>query len=156
MNVQYKGNDVPVQIDSITGTLNYIQEHILPEIFKDDTTITDKLIYSKISKNSNIEKTVTSLCNKDIDDKFICLYSYGSNTQKMLSIIEIFKKVKSEKDSKQIRQWNKMITFKNIEEGRNELLEKKTIVPILITLMTTSDSLTSSIFQNDKNMFTQQ
>ena len=49
-----------------------------------------------------------------------------------------------------------MITFKNIEEGRNELLEKKTIVPILITLMTTSDSLTSSIFQNDKNMFTQQ
>lgn len=156
MTVQYKGNDIPIQIDSIAGTLNYIQEHILPEMFKDDPTITGKLIYSKISKNSNIEKTVTSLCNKDIDDKFICLYSYGPNTQKMLSIIEIFKKVKSEKDSKQIRQWNKMITFKNIEEGRNELLEKKTIVPILITLMTTSDSLTSSIFQNDKNMFTQQ
>lgn len=156
MTVQYKGNDIPVQIDSITDTLNYIQEHILPEIFKDDPSITEKVIYTKISKNSNIEKTVTALYNKDIDDKFICLYSYGSNTQKMLSIIEILKKVKSEKDSKQTRQWNKMITFRNIEEGRNELLEKKTIVPILITLITTSDTLTSSIFQNDKNMFTQQ
>ncbi|KAG0661196.1 hypothetical protein C6P45_001416 [Maudiozyma exigua] len=156
MTVQYKGTDVPVQISSITNTLNYIQEHILPDIFEDDPTITEKLIYSKISKNSNIEKTVTALCNKEIDDKFICLFSYGSNIQKMLSIVEIFKKVKTEKDLKQMRQWNKMISLKNIEEGRNELLEKKTIVPILITLITTSESLTSPIFQNDKNMFTQQ
>ncbi|SMN22480.1 similar to Saccharomyces cerevisiae YGR030C POP6 Subunit of both RNase MRP and nuclear RNase P [Maudiozyma saulgeensis] len=156
MTVLYKGSDIPVELNSTSATLNFIQEHIVPDLLRDDPTLTEKIIFNKISKNSNIERTVDILCQKDSVNNFICIYSYGPHLQKLLSIVEIFKKVKSDTSDVKINQWNKMAMFKTVEEGRNELLEKKTIVPILITFITTSQSLASPVFENDKNMFTKQ
>ncbi|CAB4256777.1 similar to Saccharomyces cerevisiae YGR030C POP6 Subunit of both RNase MRP and nuclear RNase P [Maudiozyma barnettii] len=156
MTVQYKGADIPVELSSTSNTLNFIQEHIIPDLLRDDPTLQEKIIFNKISKNSSIEKVVDRLCQKDSENHFICIYSYGPHLQKLLSIVEIFKKVKTEKDNVKINQWTKMAMFKTVEEGRNELLEKKTIVPILITFITVSASLTSPVFENDQNMFTNQ
>lgn len=40
-----------------------------------------------------------------------------------------------------LHQWNKLTSFDIIKEGRNELLEKKLKVPILIAFVSGSDAM---------------
>ena len=65
----------------------------------------------------------------------------------MLSSIEIYKKTmqsrkseaKSATDNLEPVQWNKLLRFRSLL-GRNELLEKKVMVPIMITIIAPSGS----------------
>ena len=65
-------------------------------------------------------------------DTFV-LVAYGVHVQKALSIIEIFK---TTENGKALHQFNKLDSFIEIKAGRNELLDRKVNLPILITLFT--------------------
>ena len=123
----------------------------------DDSKNSTLIQYHGVSKNDNIKQSVNKL-NKQIDadnesfekQRALCIYSYGPHIQKMLSILEIFKKSYSNNDKK-LYQWNKLTSFDIIGEGRNELLEKRLKVPILVTLVSDSETMDLNL-----NLFSKQ
>lgn len=152
----YNNTKTDLDLKSASDTLHYIEEQVIPGLLQNDKDFVGKILFQKISKNDNIERVVNKLNTFDLNNNFVCIYSYGPHVQKMLSIVEIFKKMKTVNKDTKIIQWNKLTMFKLIEEGRNELLEKKTIIPICITFITCSETLTSTVFENDQNKFTKQ
>ncbi|CCC66759.1 hypothetical protein NCAS_0A02010 [Naumovozyma castellii] len=100
-----------------------------------------------ITKNANIKHTVDKLQGLlESTEGFVCLEAHGPHLQKMLSILEITKKVIKEKDtSTTIHQWNRMLSFQSIQPGRNELLERKINIPILICFISTSSDLANDL-----------
>lgn len=132
LNVQYNGQLAPIDLTHQFQCMEYIQNHVIPSCM-DGTIEIGTISYRKITKNDNIKETIDKL--ETLDTPYVCLYSYGPHIQKLLSIVEILKKVLLEKQVDTPRQWNKLTCFNLTTEGRNELLEKHTRVPILITMI---------------------
>ncbi|QLQ81581.1 hypothetical protein HG537_0F03420 [Torulaspora globosa] len=127
--IQYDGLDAGIDLGDQESSMKYIYDNIISNCIEGSDNIGDGIIlYRKITKNDNIKQTIDKLENTDC--QYTCLYSYGPHIQKMLSIVEIFKRKVS-----CVKQWNKLTCFIVTKEGPNELIEKHTRVPILITVI---------------------
>ena len=142
--VYYNEISRDLDISSSTQCLRFLKETVIPSLANNGNNSTS-IQYHGISKNDNIKKSVNKL-DKQINiadrslglQQVVCIFSYGPHIQKMLSILEIFKKgyIKS---NKKIYQWNKLTSFDIKREGRNELQEERLKVPILVTLVSDSE-----------------
>lgn len=149
--VRYDGIDAPIDLGDQESTMKYIHDHIISSCIEG---IGDGIIsYRKVTKNDNIKQTIDKL--ESVESQYICLYSYGPHIQKMLSIVEIFKRILLGKASS-LRQWNKLTCFVLTTEGRNELLEKQTKVPILITVVEMPSTAERPSIELSLKGFTQQ
>ncbi|CAH02196.1 ribonuclease P/MRP protein subunit POP6 [Kluyveromyces lactis] len=129
--IEVEGIDPSTYVECST----YIKEKIIPETLRSagwnnasETSVGAIISYSK---NSNIKQCVDQLAAITADT--FVLVAYGVHVQKALSIIEIFK---TTENGKALHQFNKLDSFIEIKAGRNELLDRKVNLPILITLFT--------------------
>ncbi|KOG99529.1 ribonuclease P/MRP protein subunit POP6 [Saccharomyces eubayanus] len=145
--VYYGESNTNLDISSYTQCLLFLQESIIPPLTNNSDNGT-LIQYHGISKNDNIKQSIDKLSkqitasavNLEQQQHVLCVFSYGPHIQKMLSILEIFRKSYT-KDHESLHQWNKLTSFDVIKEGRNELLEKKLKVPILITFVSGSNAM---------------
>ncbi|CCF58976.1 hypothetical protein KAFR_0F03800 [Kazachstania africana CBS 2517] len=151
--VIYNGAETSLDLSSISETLTFIEQVVIPNIFQNDQeNLLRSVKFLKVSKNDSIKSSVDKLQSFTFHKDTVCLYSYGPHIQKLLSIVEI---AKSTIDTN-CKQWNKLTNFELSQEGRNELLEKRTIVPILIAFLTISEEFNYDFFKNELNGFTKQ
>lgn len=127
--ILFHGRVVDVELTNYKLCFQFIRDNLVSNFinnFSDEDFI-------EISKNSKITKTVSSIQDKlKLETRRIPLIicSYGSHIQKSLSIIEIFKSLSG--NHQNYKQLNKLSEFTYIIPGRNELLEQKINIPILI------------------------
>ncbi|EJS43693.1 pop6p [Saccharomyces arboricola H-6] len=144
-SVYYNETNANLDLNSCGQCLRFLQETIIPSLANDSNN-SSSIQYHGISKNDNIKQSINKLDkqttaaagNSGKQQQVLCVFSYGPHIQKMLSILEIFRK-KCIKDNKKLHQWNKLTSFDITKEGRNELLDKKLKVPILITFISDSE-----------------
>lgn len=151
-NVYFNSQLINVDLKDQSSTNKYIQEVLIRNFINSDPDLFDEIIFRKVTKNDKINEAVNKLSSFIDQKKVYCLYSYGPHIQKMISIIEIFKR----SQDINLTQWNKLANFELVEQGRNELLSKKTKVPILIAFLKFDKDFTSLTFENDKNCFSKQ
>ncbi|CDO92271.1 unnamed protein product [Kluyveromyces dobzhanskii CBS 2104] len=139
--IELEGIDASNYVECST----YIKDKIIPETLRSAgwDSSSEKPIDSimSYSKNSNIKQCVDQLVAKTPDS--FAIVSYGIHIQKALSIIEIFKSTES---GKPLHQFNKLDTFVEVKPGRNELLDRKVNVPILITIFSKQNIKTLTKF----------
>lgn len=122
--------------------MDLIQNEIIQRILGDKKFLyQDNVRFRKITKNDNIKQTIDKLQKDNLKEEIQCFYSYGIHLQKMLSVIEIYKRVVKNSSTK-LEQYNKLTNFVAIEEGRNVLLEKKTRIPVLIVFISAEQNKT--------------
>lgn len=148
--------DHPTDLDLAdqSGIFEFIKSQIILTLLNNDQKLIATTSFFKINKNNKIKITIDNIAKFD-NDNLVCLFAYGPHLQKLLSVVELYKsKIIS---SKEFRQWNKLTSFDVQSEGRNELLEKKVKVPIMITFITTNPKLFQlPQFQNEEIGFTEQ
>lgn len=144
----YQQKDVDVDPSNHSDVTAYISNVILPDTLRNcgmsesTTPLTGNssksvdITYVTFSKNSNIKQSVDSLVKKAGMNNDIVVVSYGMHIQKTLSIIEIFKSTDA---GKKLHQFNRLDSFVEVKPGRNELLDHKVNIPILITAFTIED-----------------
>ena len=150
--ILYNNEETNLDLSKQVETSNFIKDKIIEDLvaFLGDEEIANNIDYQKITKNCNIHQVVERL--KKTSHKWLCIYGYGEHLQKMISIIEIYK----QKQEKQCRQWNRLFSFQSIETGRNELLEKRKKIPILISFITYGNDPEPLIFQEESYNFSKQ
>ncbi|EDO15985.1 hypothetical protein Kpol_499p13 [Vanderwaltozyma polyspora DSM 70294] len=138
--------------------LNLIENLILDQVLLNEKKKIEKSI--KITKNDNIKKSIDRLLklfSNDTDGgkRTICLYSLGNNLQKLLTILQIFKKI--QKNTVKIIQYNKLTSFNQVTNKKgNELLESKKFIPILIVILTTEKITDNNSLNLESLGFTRQ
>ena len=143
----------PVDPGVRNDVFQYVRNSIVPSILQDDKEIQKHIIYHRVILGDSVAKCTKRFAEQDPSTHLLCIYAYGPHIQKMVSAVEVYKKTLGQT---KVTQWNKMTMFRLVEPGVNELLEKKTIVPILVTFITTSEALNSPVFDNDLHQFTKQ
>lgn len=140
----YQQKDVDVDPSNHSDVTAYISNVILPDTLRNcgmsesTTPLTGNssksvdITYATFSKNSNIKQSVDSLVKKAGMNNDIVVVSYGMH----ISIIEIFKSTDA---GKKLHQFNRLDSFVEVKPGRNELLDHKVNIPILITAFTIED-----------------
>ncbi|KAJ9572548.1 uncharacterized protein HLK63_K03839 [Nakaseomyces glabratus] len=134
--VQYEGTNVEIDLSNFSQCSEYIKNQILPTMLGEPNTEFN-YITTKVSKNDKIKDKVSSLEKNVKDNNFVIIVSYGDHIQKMVTIVEILKK-NFAKDTI-LHQWNRLHSFEHIKPGKNELLEVRTKVPIMVTALSLAD-----------------
>ncbi|CAL9734118.1 ribonucleases P/MRP protein subunit Pop6p [Monosporozyma servazzii] len=152
--VLYSEHPTDLDLTNQVQSYKYIQEIIIPNLLVDDNKLLTCIKYFKVTKNDKIKSILENL-QKHQQTGLICLYGYGPHLQKLLSIIELYKtKIL---DNTPFKQYNKLTSFDVISQGRNELLDRKTKVPILISFFTINEAFFNlDTFTNEKYGFTEQ
>lgn len=146
--VLFEGIKTDLNIENTAECSDYIRDKIVLKLFKRNLLEDSNVCVKHLNKNSNIKKSVSELQTSfSAKKKTLVICSYGMHIQKMLSILEIFKaSLTQEKDKKEekasscFQQHNKLACFTLVTVGRNELLDKKTSVPILVTVIASPEN----------------
>lgn len=154
--VEYEDKVAQIELANQSQCMQFIKDVVIPSLFNDSGNLLNEVSYRKVTKNDNIQQTIEKL--EKASSQLLCIYSYGTHIQKMLSILEIFKKVmkKDPNGTDELHQWNKLTSFVCTREGRNELLERRTRVPILITLVRLSTLSPAFVLKLEQAGFTVQ
>lgn len=148
--ITFMGKEHNVDINSQSHCNDIILEHITDGILTNELAPSFSML--KINKNQNIKDRVETLLKSEL--KNYCLFAYGPHIQKLLSVVEIFK---SKQKDMNLIQYNKLQNFEVVENGPNELIEKKIRVPVLICFLLSDKSLCNrDIFRDESNQFTKQ
>lgn len=133
--LEFDNEALDADLNDQIGSMNLIEKQVIPRLLGQSTWLNASNIkYRKITKNDNIKQTIHKLEKGDLKEEIQCIYSYGNHLQKMLSVIEIYKKVLEAKSIK-CQQYNRITCFTSVQEGRNLLLEKKIRVPIMVVFI---------------------
>lgn len=133
--LEFDNEALDADLNDQIGSMNLIEKQVIPRLLGQSTWLNASNIkYRKITKNDNIKQTIHKLEKCDLKQEIQCIYSYGNHLQKMLSVIEIYKKVLEAKSIK-CQQYNRITCFTSVQEGRNLLLEKKIRVPIMVVFI---------------------
>ncbi|CAR25368.1 ribonuclease P/MRP protein subunit POP6 [Lachancea thermotolerans CBS 6340] len=131
----YLNAETGLEASDSPGCFQYIADKVLPSLLGELDL--PKCYVRYLSKNTKIEEYVADLASQFADNKALVLYSYGSHVQKAVTIIELAKRrIAVETPGAGLDHRNKLSRFVNIVPGRNELLERKINVPILVALIT--------------------
>lgn len=154
--VEYEDKVVQIELANQSQSMQFIKDVVIPSLLNESHGVLNELTYRKVTKNDSIQQAIEKL--EKVSSQFLCIYSYGAHIQKMLSILEIFKKVmkKDPNGTGELHQWNKLTSFVCTQQGRNELLEKRTRVPILISLVRMSTLLPAFVLELEQAGFTAQ
>lgn len=155
--VEFDGEETQLDLADQAGCMQFIRDQVIPGCIDNCQDLEgDALAFRKITKNDSIQQTLEKL--EAGKARFQCLYSYGPHIHKLLSVVEIFKKMESNKTGEKAlpRQWNKLSCFVSVQQGRNELLEKRTRVPILIVVIERPSSSSGESRDLPLKRFTQQ
>ncbi|QLG70904.1 hypothetical protein HG535_0A08500 [Zygotorulaspora mrakii] len=140
--VEFENSVLDIDLKDQRRSMDLIQNEIIQRILGDKKFLyQDNVRFRKITKNDNIKQTIDKLQKDNLKEEIQCFYSYGIHLQKMLSVIEIYKRVVKNSSTK-LEQYNKLTNFVAIEEGRNVLLEKKTRIPVLIVFISAEQNKT--------------
>lgn len=136
--VEYSNKETDLQLLNYSQCLKFIQEHVVPDMLAGSNINGNEITYRKITKNDNIRETVDKLQSDPLP--VTCIFTYGPHIQKMLSILEIYKKViyENSDDSRsniKIHQWNKLSWFTNKVDSKNELIQTCKRIPIMLTVV---------------------
>lgn len=152
--VEYCNKETGLQLPNYSECLKFIREHVVPDMVAGSIT-DNETGYYKVTKNDSIRRMVEKLQLESTPT--VCVFSYGAHIQKMLSILEIYKKtINKEKKDVKIHQWNKLNWFVNKVESRNELIHSSKRVPILVVVITRGDDEISGKIQLESKGFTRQ
>lgn len=154
--VFYCGHPVEIDLLDQVNSYKYIKEVIIPNQLLDDTELLSKIKYFKITKNDKIKNLLENL-KKHQNDGIICMFAYGQHLQKILSVVELYKTKILLAEKTEFKQWNKLLSFDVISQVKNELLDKKIKVPILLIFITTNkEYFNLKTFTNETNGFCEQ
>lgn len=132
--VLFNGLDTGVSLDNYSQCFEYIKT-ILPF---------DGISVEKVTKNDKISSKVTKLRDALTERHSVVVISYGDHVQKMASVVEIAKNGVDNVD-----QYNKLLSFEWIRPGKNELLEQKVRVPILVAFLCTKETQVPDIVKTN-------
>ncbi|AQZ13068.1 POP6 (YGR030C) [Zygosaccharomyces parabailii] len=150
--VEYCNRDTGLHLPSQSQCMQFVQEHVVPDMLK-MTDGSPEMSFRRVTKNDNIKQAVERLYNDS--SPVTCIFAYGPHIQKMLSILEICKKALAEQNQGELHQWNRLACFVLIEEGRNDLVECRRRVPILVSIVTKTVEAASQL-QLEMKGFTRQ
>lgn len=155
--IEFNGEDAQLNLADQIQCMQFIRDRVIPGCIENSQSLEDRVIvFRKITKNDSIQQSLERL--ESSDSRFVCLYAYGPHVRKLLSVVELLKKILSKKmnENGQPRQWNKLSCFMSVQLGRNELLEKRTRVPILISVIEKSPEASETKFELGLKGFTLQ
>ncbi|CUS22711.1 LAQU0S06e04302g1_1 [Lachancea quebecensis] len=131
----YLNAETGLDVSDSPACFQYIADKILPSLL--DELELPKCYVRYLSKNTKIEEYVAELASQLADKRTLVLYSYGSHVQKAVTIIELAKRhFAAETPGAGLDHRNKLSRFVNVVPGRNELLERRVNVPVLVALIT--------------------
>lgn len=154
--VLYCGHPTELDLLDQVNSYKYIKNIIIPNLLLDDRELLNKIRFFKVTKNDKIKNVLDNL-KKFQNNEIVCIYAYGQHLQKLLSIVELYKTKILLNGKIEFKQWNKLSSFDVISQGKNELLDKKIKVPILLTFITTNKVYFKlETFINETNGFCEQ
>lgn len=154
--VFYCGHPTKIDLSDQVNSYKYMKNIIIPNQLLDDAKLLSKIKYFKITKNDKIKNLLENL-KKHQNDEITCIFAYGQHLQKALSVVELYKTKILLPDKVMFKQWNKLLSFDVISQGKNELLDKKIKVPILLIFITTNQEYFKlETFINETNGFSEQ
>lgn len=151
--VEYCNRDTGLHLPSQSQCLQFVQDHVVPDMLNSPVDDVPEISFRKVTKNDNIKQAVEKLNNDS--SPVTCIFAYGPHIQKMLSILEICKKATEKQDRGELHQWNRLTCFVVIQEGRNDLVESRKRVPILVSIITKTAEAASQL-QLEMKGFTKQ
>ncbi|AGO13508.1 AaceriACL177Wp [[Ashbya] aceris (nom. inval.)] len=141
----YRGEEIAAQLDVPESCFNYIRNELLDHVldagkrglFNDEDTC------MQVSKATHVENVVQRATQSIADNgRAVLLYSYGQHVQRMLGAVEILKaKLQDQKIG--YEQFNHLSCLVHVGPGRNELLETRVNIPVLLVVLAPAGSLIS-------------
>ncbi|CAR25967.1 hypothetical protein ZYGR_0A05380 [Zygosaccharomyces rouxii] len=152
--IEYCNKETGLQLPNYSECLKFIEDHVVPDMLA-GSMMDSKISYRKVTKNDSIRRVVEKLQAESTP--ITCVFSYGPHIQKMLSILEIYKKVIYKEDKTvKLHQWNKLNWFINKVETHNELIHTRKRVPILLVIIIREDDQLAARVQLESKGFTRQ
>lgn len=151
--VEYCNMETSLQLPNYSECLKFIQERVVPDMLA-GSIIDNEISYRKVTKNDSIRRVVEKLQSESTPT--MCVFSYGPHIQKMLSILEIYKKTIYKDKNVKLHQWNKLNWFINKVESHNELIHTRKRVPILVVFIIRGDEQVAPKVQLESKGFTKQ
>ncbi|SCU83350.1 LADA_0C10902g1_1 [Lachancea dasiensis] len=108
----------------------FIRDKCLPAVIPQPNS--GQLFIKYATKNTNTEEYVTEMVQQLLLNNTVVVYAYGPHIQRAITILEL---VKARAEIKKAHQTNSLDRFVNVVPGRNELLDRKINVPILIAVL---------------------
>ncbi|SCU80527.1 LAMI_0B02784g1_1 [Lachancea mirantina] len=141
----FEGKPTQLSPKDTVKCFKYIEKEVLRSLVSEKLLAESYVKY--VSKNTQIKDFVAELQQRCTDShQSILLYSYGAHVQKAVTVVEIFKKEMRRGDADDapaqkggIKQYNALSCFVNVVQGRNELLERKLNIPVLIVALVPSE-----------------
>ncbi|SCU78970.1 LAME_0A06656g1_1 [Lachancea meyersii CBS 8951] len=108
----------------------FIRDKIVPTAISNRDIEKCHICYA--TKNTKTEEFVSELLNQLQQEKCLVLFAYGPHIQRAVTILEL---VKTRAGTETLQQTNTLERFVNVVPGRNELLDRKLNVPILVAVI---------------------
>lgn len=128
----YQNAPTDLKLSDTALCFKYIGDKVVPSLL--DEIDTEQCYIRYLSKSTKIPDYVEDLVSQFTAGKTLVLYSYGSHVQRAVTLIELVKKQLAG-ETFDLLHSNKLSCFVNVVPGRNELLERKINVPILVAVM---------------------
>ncbi|AMD21843.1 HFL013Wp [Eremothecium sinecaudum] len=97
----------------------------------------------QVQKKSQIQPLVSHITQKlTHEQKPILLYSYGQHIHRQISVLEVVK-TKLREQQFNFHQYNNLSCLVQISQGRNELLQKKINIPVMLIIIASKELIMS-------------
>ncbi|SCU90675.1 LANO_0D09582g1_1 [Lachancea nothofagi CBS 11611] len=133
-DVLYRNASTGLKASQTTECLGFIRDKILPAAMSDLDF--DSCFIRYVTKNTKTGDYATEMIAQLAQKKTVVVYSYGSHIQRAVTTLEL---VKSRAKLENLEQKNTLDRFVNVVPGRNELLDRKINLPILISIVSQKD-----------------
>ncbi|CEP63678.1 ribonuclease P/MRP protein subunit POP6 LALA0_S08e08108g [Lachancea lanzarotensis] len=131
--VLYRNIETGLKIAQSVDCNAFIRDKIVPTVIADREIAIEKCHVRYATKNTKTEEYVSELTEQLRQGKSVVLFAYGPHIQRGVTILEL---VKTRWDAKEpLEQQNTLDRFVNVVPGRNELLDRKLNVPILVSVL---------------------
>ncbi|AAS51051.1 ACL177Wp [Eremothecium gossypii ATCC 10895] len=142
--MQYQGEEIDAQLDVPESCFNYIRNELLNHVLDADkrALFNNEETCIQISKATHVEVGVQRAMQSIAENRAVLLYSYGQHVQRQLGAVEILKATLQERKIG-YEQFNHLSCLAHVGPGRNELLETRVNIPVLLVIVAPAGSLTS-------------
>ncbi|SCU77424.1 LAFA_0A01662g1_1 [Lachancea sp. 'fantastica'] len=129
--VLYRNTETGLKIAQTVDCNAFIRDKVVPSVIADRNVEQCHVRYA--TKNTKTQEYVAELTEQLKEGKCVVLFAYGPHVQRAVTILELLKTRWDEKTT--LTQQNSLERFVNVVPGRNELLDRKLNVPILVSVV---------------------
>ncbi|AET40548.1 ribonuclease P/MRP protein subunit POP6 Ecym_6160 [Eremothecium cymbalariae DBVPG len=134
----FNGQPIPANLAEPETCFAYIKAKIIDCLLLEVHGQRDRFAvdaYAQIGSQDQVQTVVRRLLVKLAEKKQpVLMYSYGKHVQRLLSTVETLKKQLCDREFP-FEQFNHMSCFVHVRVGRNELLEQRINIPVLVVVI---------------------